>query len=73
MNERIKELSDLAQRYAEFTTPQGLEWLDTFKDKFAELIVKECIFVINEPNGVGDDDVIRITRDVKKHFFGVEE
>ncbi len=39
--------------------------------KFAELIVQECLMVINQPNGVGDDDVIRISDDVKKHF-GVE-
>lgn len=41
-------------------------------EKFAELIIRECITVINQPNGVGDDDVIRITKDVEKHF-GVEE
>jgi hypothetical protein len=40
--------------------------------KFAELIVKECLVVINQSNGVGDDDVIRISKDVEKHF-GVEE
>ena len=40
-------------------------------NKLAELIVRECLTVINQPNGVGDDDVIRISRDVKKHF-GVE-
>jgi hypothetical protein len=41
-------------------------------EKFAELIVKECLVVINQSNGVGDDDVIRISKDVEKHF-GVEE
>ena len=41
-------------------------------DLFAELIVRECLTVINQPNGVGDDDVIRISDDVKRHF-GVEE
>jgi hypothetical protein len=41
-------------------------------EKFAELIVRECLTVINQPNGVGDDDVIRISDDVKRHF-GVEE
>jgi hypothetical protein len=40
-------------------------------EKFARLIVQECLQVINQPNGVGDDDVIKISRDVKKHF-GVE-
>ena len=42
MNERIQELADQAQQYAEYSTPQGLEWFDTFKEKFAELIALEC-------------------------------
>ncbi|NDB61807.1 hypothetical protein EB001_25715, partial [bacterium] len=37
------ELAEQAQQYAEYTTPQGLEWLPTFQEKFAELIVRECI------------------------------
>jgi hypothetical protein len=40
-------------------------------ERFAEKIVRECLNVINQPNGVGDDDVIRISDDVKRHF-GVE-
>jgi hypothetical protein len=43
MNERIQALAEQAQQYAEYTTPQGLEWLPTFQEKFAELIVKECM------------------------------
>ena len=43
MNERIRELAEQAQQYAEWTTPQGLEWFDAFKEKFAELIVRECV------------------------------
>ena len=49
MNERIKELAKQAQQYAECTTPQGLEWLPAFTEKFAELIVRECI---NEVEGL---------------------
>ena len=41
-------------------------------EKFAELIVRECLVVINQSNGVGDDDVIKISQDVKRHF-GVEK
>jgi hypothetical protein len=41
-------------------------------ERFAEKIVRECLVVINQSNGVGDDDVIRISKDVEKHF-GVEE
>jgi hypothetical protein len=42
MNERIHELAEQAQYYAEYTTPQGLEWFPMFKERFAELIVREC-------------------------------
>jgi hypothetical protein len=41
-------------------------------ERFAEKIVRECLVVINQSNGVGDDDVIRISKDIEKHF-GVEE
>jgi len=67
MNERIKELAEQAQQYAEYTTPQGLEWLPAFQEKFAELIVRECIDVVGKatasPNGY---------QALMKHF-GVEE
>jgi hypothetical protein len=73
MNERIDKLFEQAleeftaeNKYATIIVPNPL------KEKFAELIVKECLQVINQPNGVGDDDVIRISDDVKQHF-GVEE
>ena len=42
MNERITEFAEQAQQYAEYVTPQGLEWFDNFKEKFAQLIVKDC-------------------------------
>jgi len=64
MNERIKELVE--QTGVPLSMP-----FDQWCAKFAELIVKECIYVINQPNGVGDDDVIKITDDIEKHF-GVE-
>jgi len=41
-------------------------------EQFAQLLVRECLTVINQPNGVGDDDVIRISNDVQQ-YFGVEE
>ena len=69
MNERIIELADKA---VEDISSGPWNISDEFCIKFAKLIVRECLNVINQPNGVGDDDVIRISRDVKKHF-GVEE
>lgn len=80
MNERIREL--VKQAGGHFSTRnlmsnpvqhrESIELWDDRIEKFAELIVAECLTVINQPNGVGDDDVIRISEDVKKHF-GVEE
>ena len=46
MNERIQEMAKLAQLRAEWMTPQGLEWFDNFKEQFAELIVRECLGMI---------------------------
>ena len=75
MNERIAEL--LAKLDIDLYTDEGVmmtKILVSPKDlrQFAELIVRECLVVINQSNGVGDDDVIKISRDVEKHF-GVEE
>lgn len=64
MNERLKEL----MLEAGYAAPE----MAGRAQKLAQLIVRECLVVINQPNGVGDDDVIRISQDVKKHF-GVEE
>jgi hypothetical protein len=64
MNPRIQQLKQ--QAGIDFNPDQeGL-------NLFAELIIRECLTVINQSNGVGDDDVIRISDDVKEHF-GVEE
>jgi hypothetical protein len=45
MNERIQELADQSEDYADaddkFPYP-SVAWLSTFKEKFAELIVREC-------------------------------
>jgi GGDEF domain-containing protein len=68
MNERIKQLAEQAGGHF----GDGLEFavvfgeLDDFK-KFAELIVRECVEIADEYDGVGSTIVSRI----KKHF-GVE-
>ena len=71
MNERIKELAVEAGMIV--GEPNGFDMtrLMPKEVKFAELIVQECLDVINQSNGVGDDDVIKISKDVEKHF-GVE-
>jgi hypothetical protein len=75
MNERIKEL--MVQVCKEQGLPFTVEhnhayMLDNFSEKFAELIVQECIEqVITGPNGPAHYAVEAALR-LKKHF-GVEE
>ncbi len=43
MNERIKELAEKADEYAaDYEFKNGGDEFNVFKEKFAELIVKEC-------------------------------
>ena len=77
MNERIKQLAEQAQQYVEYTTPQGLEWLPAFKEKFAELIVRECANIVEgftiEQEVALDDYEEYEASDVLKEHFGVKE
>ena len=65
MNERIKQLWEEAAK-----TTQGDSWEEQtkFMERFAQLIVRECIGIADEYDGVGSTIVSRI----EKHF-GVEE
>jgi hypothetical protein len=42
MNERIKQLSQQANDYADSLELGGAEWCDAWEAKFAELLVKMC-------------------------------
>ena len=68
MNERIKELAEQAG----YKHPDAVGTCEDYAyfdhEKFAELIVRECINTIKETNLIDDDPVANI----KKHF-GVEE
>jgi len=82
MNERIRQLSKQAGDYVNETytgpvrskTPGKIwedghvGWHTQFNQKFAQLIVKECVGIADEYDGVGSTIVGRI----QKHF-GVEE
>jgi hypothetical protein len=45
MNEKIKELGRQAGEYATNTSQKHTEWMETFEQKFAELIIQECMKV----------------------------
>ena len=70
MNERINEMAKLAQLRAEWMTPQGLEWFDNFKEQFAELIVKECLGIIEIEASSYAEPVwaVELLNDIKDHF-----
>ena len=81
MNERIKLLAEQAEQYADDTfnsdpakydTPeQEKVWCEMMQEKFAELIVRECIDWCNA-HARDDGTAQRIAEDIKKDF-GVEE
>ena len=70
MKERIKELAEQAKCYADENSAHYLQnphWIETFEEKFAELIIKETLQVARagiefgdgmedaETSGSGDD------------------
>jgi hypothetical protein len=66
MNQRIRELKEQATRTAMWIGDPDAGELDA--EKFAELIVRECVGIADEYDGVGSTIVNRI-----KEHFGVEE
>ena len=74
MNEKINGLWDKAVTLVE-QEPDGDWSLDTIKDKFAELIVKECVGILEPKSrymGEGPEVLKGKIRQIKQHF-GVEE
>ena len=66
MNERIEQLAEQAKCYADENSAHYLQnphWIETFEEKFAELIVRECALQC-----IHNEDMDRI----EKHF-GIEE
>ena len=82
MNERIRELVGQAKFMAEETINKQIsknEELDAFAEKFAELIVKECIYRVRSRQQFAGEDQQNVTQafdllvyDLESHF-GVEE
>jgi hypothetical protein len=80
MNERIQKLYDQADKFAKENRTQtisgpGNNYFELFHEKFAELIVAECISTLEEKIYRSIDhegDEIWIDLILKEHF-GVEE
>jgi cytochrome P450 len=64
MNERIRELADKAEDYADSIVDQGGEFHLAYTQKLAELMVKETLRVTGATPSMAET--------AKKHF-GVEE
>jgi hypothetical protein len=85
MNERIRELAEQAGDYvnAVYTRPVRsktpgkiwedghIGWHEQFNEKFAELIVQECLDIVDN-EGCGEGGSIRAMEKIKEHF-GVRE
>ena len=74
MNEKINGLWDKAVTLVE-QEPDGDWSLDTIKDKFAELIVRECVGILEPKSrymGEGPEVLKDKIRQINRHF-GVEE
>jgi len=76
MNERIRELAEQAEKYADDNFRGEPTYSKAYDSKFAELIVRECISILDDAerggsNEVWDNAVKFIRRDLQEHF-GVE-
>jgi hypothetical protein len=74
MNERIKKLAEQATEYATTRHPLSNHIVlsvnsEKFEEKFAELIVKECIQAVKNVGGYNEDYHMNAI----KKYFGVEE
>jgi hypothetical protein len=71
MNEQIKQLAEQARQYAEEkqNDPFRIYTLDCFNEKFAQLIVRECIGLL--PDDCQSKNGCHTSWVMKEHF-GVE-
>ena len=72
MNERIRELADKIWAEEYWTKPNTDKLLPAQLNRFAELIVRECMSLVSEPGPDMNDTERGILAQIKKHF-GVEE
>jgi hypothetical protein len=75
MNERIRELINESTCFKEGDT-EGKYDIEVFdKEKFAELIVRECLKIVEPTEESGDEWCVTLkgtAQEIKEHF-GVEE
>jgi len=47
MNDRIKKLAEQAEKYADDNFKGEIFWTEAYESKFAELIVRDCMDVVD--------------------------
>ena len=68
MNERIRQLAEQAGNHADtYDDANGPIWFQMYNEKFAELIVRECICALDDADGSVHHSECLLER------FGVEE
>ena len=91
MNERIKQLAEQADKFAKENKTQtisgpGNNYFELFHEKFAELLIKECISIVEEQKeclheehqywhdrDYGYEMAVNDASNGIKQFFGVKE
>jgi hypothetical protein len=71
MNERIRELADKIWEEKYWTNPNTDKLLSAQLNRFAELIVKECMYVVNDAVDHREPASTYVGK-IREHF-GVEE
>ena len=71
MNERIQQLAIKAYEACDKRTYGTIHSQEEFNQKFAELIVRECMSLVSEPGPDMNDTERGILAQIKEHF-GVE-
>ena len=78
MNERIQQLAEQATSIVEMVGPQGYtsSYANFDREKFAELILQECLVLFENSKVNQEDDVdygLEEAKNIIKEHFGVEE
>ena len=73
MNERIQQLAEQAKEFSHWTNDGHIANYRINPEKFAQLIVRECIDILDDENDGGiDTKSVRLAMIRMKKHFGVE-
>jgi len=67
MNERIKQLAEQAEKYADDNFKGEIFWTEAYESKFAELILQDCMSICEEQGDKGLDGHYCVDK-IRKEF-----